>query len=330
MRTLVTGAQGFVGRYVCAALLRESSCTEVLGIGRSVEMPCSFSHRLSTRSEMQAPLPEDLALTLRDPRYRYEPMSIIDDVSLIKLMRELQPDYILHLASGLRGDLDTSLIETNVQGTATLLHAVAGAGLATMPRMVIGSSGGVYGRFPDAYLPLTESTPCEPADVYSSTKLAAEHISRVVGRTHGVPVVIARIFNIVGPGQSERHVAGRFARDLHTYKSTGTTFSVGQLNSTRDFIDVRDVAEAILLLAKRGKPDAIYNVASGTETHVKTVLDLLLTCSAISEASYNLAADEFSEVVPRHCADVSALNHLGFIPHVPLSQSLSELFEYYR
>ncbi|MGI4758816.1 MAG: NAD-dependent epimerase/dehydratase family protein [Janthinobacterium lividum] len=329
MKALVTGAQGFVGRYVCAALLHEDPSTQVFGIGRSVETPHSFSHRLSLRSGVPAPLPEGLAATLADDRYHYTPLDILDGASLRRFIDEVRPDSILHLASGLRGDADSGLIKTNIQGTATLLQSVATIGMAVTPRVVIGSSGGVYGRFSDDQLPLTESTSCDPADVYSATKLAAEHIARVIGRTHGIPVIVARMFNIVGPGQSERHVAGHFARALHAHISAGTTFSVGQLNTTRDFIDVRDIANALLLLASRAEPDTIYNVASGDETRTQSVLDLLIRCSGLSRSCYAQETNELAGGVPRHWADISLLRALNFSPHISLAQSLSDVFHYY-
>jgi nucleoside-diphosphate-sugar epimerase len=329
MRLLLTGAQGFVGRYVSAAALRQHPEAEILGLGRSGPLPGTFSHTLCVGGAMRAPLPAELATSLSDPRFRYKECSIVDAAKLTHIIREFQPDRILHLASGLRGDADAALIVTNVQGTATLLSAIVAAQLSTPPHVVLGSSGGVYGRFSADSLPLTETTACDPADVYSATKLAAEHIGRVLGRTHDIPVSVARIFNIVGPGQDERHVVGRFARELHERARLGGEIGVGQLNTTRDFIDVRDVADALLLLCTRAAPDSVYNIASGTETPIRTVLDLLLRCSGSTCVCYSSPAHTRASDVPRHCGDITALRRLGFHPRVSLAQSLADVFQYY-
>lgn len=330
MRLLVTGAQGFVGRYVTAAALRQNPEAEILGVGRSGPLPGAFCHTLAVGGGIRAPLPAELAATLRDPRFRYMACSVLDAAQLTRTLREFQPDRILHLASGLRDDADDALILTNVQGTATLLSSVVAAQLSTPPHVVLGSSGGVYGRFSEDHLPLTESTPCEPADVYAVTKLAAEHIGRVLGRTHDVPVSVARVFNVIGPGQDERHVAARFARELHERSTLGGEISVGQLSTTRDFIDVRDVADALLLLCARAAPDCVYNVASGTETPVRTVLDLLLRWSGFTGVCHSSPAHTRASDVPRHCGDITPLRRLGFQPRVSLAQSLADLLQYYR
>lgn len=329
MRLLITGAQGFVGRYVTAAALRQHPEAEILGIGRSGPLPGLFSHTLCGDGATRAPLPAELASTLRDPRFGYVECSVLDGAQLTRRLREFQPDRILHLASGLRDDPNDKLIVTNVQGTATLLSAVVAAQLSTPPRIVLGSSGGVYGRFSADRLPLTETTPCDPADVYSATKLAAEHIARVLGRTHHIPVSVARIFNIVGPGQDERHVAGRLACELHARAGLGGEISVGQLSTTRDFIDVRDVADALLLLCARAGPDCVYNVASGAETAIRTVVDLLVQCSGFTGVCHSSAAHTRASDVPRHCGDIAALRDLGFRPRVSLAQSLADLLHYY-
>ncbi len=329
MKLLLTGAQGFVGRYVTAAALREDPEVEILGLGRSGPLYGAFSHTLAVGSGRRAPLPAELATTLRDPRFRYMACSILDAAQLTHILRDFRPDRILHLASALRDDARDTLIATNVQGTATVLSSVIAAKLSTAPHVVLGSSGGVYGRFSEDQLPLTETTACDPADVYSATKLAAEHIGRVLGRTHDIPVSVARVFNVLGPGQDERHVAGRFARELHARAALGGEICIGQLNTTRDFIDVRDVAKALLLLCARAAPDRVYNLASGTETPIRTILDLLLRCSGFTGVCKFSPSHTRESDVPRHCADITQLRHLGFEPRVSLAQSVTDLLHYY-
>src|SRR4029077_20358988 len=117
------------------------------------------------------------------------------------------PDLVIHLAASLRDQPPEELIRNNIGTTVALLEAVTGSGI-TPPHVVLGSSGSVYGMADGRSLPLTEDQPCAPIDPYSVSKRAAEDMSRILARTHDLPVSCARIFNPLGPGQDERHLCG--------------------------------------------------------------------------------------------------------------------------
>jgi nucleoside-diphosphate-sugar epimerase len=194
--------------------------------------------------------------------------------------------------------------------------------------VVLGSSGSVYGD--PASLPILESHHCNPADMYGLTKLAAEHIARVKARS-GFAVVNARIFNVVGPGQAESHVCGRFAAQLASPASSrGAALDVGALDTTRDFIDVRDIATALLLLAQRGERGGTYNVASGRETPIHFILSELIRIAGLNGQVRIAPQSGRPAGVPRHFADVSRLRRLGFVPDHPLTASLEDVFHYYQ
>lgn len=328
MRALVTGAQGFVGRYLIAELLASQSDVRIVGVGRSAACT-TFTHTVTWRSmRVAAPLPPELRSAAHDARYAYQPVDIRDRARFGRILREFSPDVVFHLASGLRDDAPHHLFGTNVEGTIDVLESVAAAGLA--PRaIVIGSSGSVYGL--PACLPIAEGSPCEPRDFYAVSKLAQEHAARIVARERDLPIVIARIFNIVGPGQDERHVAGRFAAQIAAVIA-GTSEArmlVGDLSPTRDFIDVRDVARALALLARSGAPGSIYNVASGLETPISQILELLIDAADLRgaldpEAKYLRLSD-----TPRVVADVARLHDAGHRDVVTLGRSLHDVLAYY-
>ena len=326
MRALITGAQGFIGRYLTAEVLQCDRKAEVLGTGRSPECAGFFSHELQGCG--RAPLSASLQNT-PDGRYRYAQADVLDRAKMRELIEWFAPEYIFHMASGLRDDPVEDLVSKNIAGTAALMSSVVASGLR--PTVVLGSSGGVYGRITAEQLPLTEETVVDPADVYAVTKLAAEQIGRIAGRDHGVPVVVGRIFNVVGAGQDERHVCGRLARELHVLmRSGGSDLLVGSLDTTRDFVDVRDVARALLLLARCGVPDGIYNVGSGVETAVREVLQCLASIAGYAGGWYESGVSSRQSDVPRHRADISRLSMLGFVPRYSLRESLQEVYSYYR
>lgn len=318
-RYLITGAQGLIGRYLTARILEREPEAQVLGIGRSARLDGFFAH-----AGGRAPMPPRLVACFNE-RFRYQPVSLRDTGALRDLFGSFQPHRIFHLASALHSAPERDLFETNVEGTASLMEAAS----ASRPMVILGSSASVYGE--PAVLPIPESHPCRPGDLYGVSKLTAEHLVRVKAERAGVPFVIARIFNVVGPGQTESHVCGRFAAQLASLADLpGRTLEVGPLEGTRDFVDARDVAAALLLLAHDGERGAIYNVGSGRETSVRTVLSELIRISALGARIEIAQRDGHSRGVTRHAADVSKLRALGFEPAYPIAQSLEDLFDYSR
>jgi nucleoside-diphosphate-sugar epimerase len=298
-RHLITGAQGLIGRHLAAQILAADPAALVLGIGRS---------RRSDRSFM-----------LDAGRHRYESVALGDTDALRRCVAEFRPDRVFHLASALHSAPRRELEATNVDGTASLVRALEGTGA----RLVLASSASVYGQ--PQRLPIDETHPCEPVNDYGSTKLAAEQLAL----RHGGDVVIARIFNVVGPGQNEDHVCGRLAAQLaRSGAGKPAALAVGPLGPTRDFIDVRDAAAALRLAADRAAPAAAINVASGVEISIRDLLSML-----VRVANVEVEVVERGEVAPgvaRCIADVTRLRQLGFAPRYLLEQSLRDLLESYR
>jgi len=290
-------------------------------------MDACFSHDVTVRgTRVRARLDRSLPKPGTDA-YEYEQVDLTDTPALRGLAARFQPDCVVHLASGLRGDDDRHLVQTNVTGTASLLAAL-GDTCRQPPAVVLGSSGGVYGAMTPADLPVAESAPCHPADVYAATKLAAEQIGRVLCAQYGMRYVSARLFNVVGPGQSERHVCGRFASLIAAATTSPPgRLRTGSLTSTRDYVDVRDVAAALVLLAQSGS--GTYNVASGIETSTGTVLQLLLRHAGLEG---RLQVEPTADVLPgvsRHVGCAQRLTSLGYTPTYTLADSLKDVWEYY-
>lgn len=327
MRILITGAQGFVGRYLTHEVLRRRAGARVIGVGRSPRTDAYFSHHVTIRgTQVRARVTPCLALHDTDA-YEYEQLDLTDTPALRALAARFQPDCVVHLASGLRGDDALQLAKTNMTGTASLLTAI-GEACRQPPALVLGSSGGVYGAIDPTELPVAEEAPCRPADVYAATKLASEQIGRVLCAQYGMRYVSARLFNLVGPGQSERHVCGRFASLIAgaACASPGR-LRTGSLTSTRDYVDVRDAAAALALLAESGS--GTYNVASGTETSTGTVLQLLLRHAGLEGRMQVEPTADVRPGVSRHVGCTRRLMSLGYAPAFTLAESLKDVLRYY-
>lgn len=328
---LLTGAQGFIGRYTVAAILTADPDAFVIGCGRSPVIRSDFTHSITLGSR-QAPAP--LPIALRDTierehsRYRYVQVDITERLAVRNMLDEYDPLVIIHLASGLRDDPSEALIRTNILGTVTLAQAAVAA-KRSLAKMIFGSSGSVYGKAP--ILPINEEYRGDPQDIYAVTKLAAEHAARVVTSAAPFQSAYARIFNVVGPGQEERHVVGKIAAQLTAISrhEQAPILHLGDLRPTRDFVDVRDVAAALVLLALHDRGIGSFNIAGGEETSIETVVQKLLSISGTQGVSikgdYNRSLD-----IGRHFADIAKLRALGYSPLVSLDQSLGDVYRYYQ
>jgi nucleoside-diphosphate-sugar epimerase len=319
-RHLITGAQGLVGRHLAAHILAADPAATVLGIGRSPRADGLFTHTVTAGGrQRRAPVPQAIQSWLATGRYGYESLHLSDAESLRGVVAAFRPDCVYHLASALHSAPDRELAATNIGGTASLLRAIEGTGA----RLILGSSAGVYGH--PQRVPLDETHPCAPVNGYGATKLAAERLAL----DHGGDVVIARIFNVVGPGQSEDHVCGRFAAQLAGARpGEPITLAVGPLAPTRDFIDVRDVAAALALAADRAEPRSALNVASGVEVSVRDVLSAIVRAANVEVRI--VEQGDVAAGVSRSVADVTRLQRLGFVAVYPIDQSLRDLFHWYQ
>ena len=329
---LVTGAQGFIGRHLIAHHLAADPHGTVIGVGRSRGQRETFTHEVRWGADrVAAPLPMPLRSALANPAYRYVAVNLLDRRSLTELLRAVEPRVVVHLAGALRDEPTPRLFEVNVLGTEALLEAIAAAGLRRPPRVIFGSSGSVYGAVAPAALPIDEDTRAQPIDPYAVSKHAAENLALVIARRHGIALSIARIFNVVGPGQDERHICGWLARQFAEARAgiTQGEITTGPLDTTRDFVDVRDVAAGLHLIASRPRPDPIYNLASGIETEVAQIFARLAKLAGRPNMRPPVPTGRRAQDMSRHVARIDRLGGLGYRPAYPIERSLDDLLTYY-
>ncbi|MBV8491587.1 MAG: GDP-mannose 4,6-dehydratase [Candidatus Eremiobacteraeota bacterium] len=257
MRALVTGASGLVGGHLVEALQREGA--DVLACSGPGELSESF-------------FPLDLA----------EPASIRAALDVAR------PTVIFHLAAQtFVPDSFASPLRTydvNAIGCARLTQAIREyvAGGGEMPRILFTSSAEVYGKRDPADYPLRENLDVRPATPYAASKAAAEAMLLGEARSLGMDVVVARSFNHIGPGQSDRFVVPSFAAQLARIAAgQPPLLEVGNLEAARDFLDVRDVVAAYLALARDGERGEVYNVCSGVAVKIRDVLRMLITIANV-------------------------------------------------
>lgn len=325
-RYLVTGAQGFLGRYLVHELLSRSEDCAILGIGRSPREDAHFLYRLTCADRsVAAPLPERLRSST-SPRYSYLPVDLLGS-ELPRVLSKFRPTAVIHLAASLRGDSDASIMQNNLRSTECLLRALLASG-THLQMLLLASSGGVYGK--QEVQPIKEHVPAAPVDTYARSKLLSEEMVQNFAQRSGTPVAVARIFNVLGPGQDELHVAGRLVSQIGSLAMSGSPgIQTRSLDSTRDFIDVRDVSLALALLLEQQR-EGIYNVGSGIETRIGDLLMLFIQSAALA-GEVQIESDASAiDPIPRHTASIDKISAIGFTPIHSLAASCFDMLEYYR
>lgn len=258
---------------------------------------------------------------------------ILDGAALNRYFADTRPEVVYHLAgwADVGGSWSAPVItlRVNAEGTLNVLLAAAEAGVE---RLLLVSSADVYGKVAESELPLHEASPLRPVSPYAASKVAADFLGVQAWLGSGLPVVRARAFNHLGPGQTDRFVASALASRIAENERTGATdVPVGDLSARRDFTDVRDVVRAYRMLVTDGEAGEAYNVCSGVDMAVQDLADRLL---ALSDASMELTLDP-SRLRP---VDVPALRGdpakihaaTGWTPEIPIDQTLTDLLDQWR
>jgi len=299
LRVLVTGANGFAGRHVVAALRARNHVVVGAGHVRDGDV--------------------DAGLDLDDP------------ANIHSVVAGAQPDAIVHLAGQAfvpAANADPiGTYNVNALGTARLLEA--GRALAPRARIVVAGSADVYGLQPRAAYPLRESIAPNPASPYAASKVAAEAFALAAAHTYGLDVVVTRAFNHIGPGQDARFVVASFARQLAAIAAGGPPLlSVGNLEAQRDFLDVRDVADAYVALAEGRAPGGVYNVARGEAVSIKEILRRLITIARVPVEVREDPERMRPADVPLIVGDAAKLREAtGWVPQISLERSLRDIYE---
>jgi nucleoside-diphosphate-sugar epimerase len=246
---LITGGSGFLGRHLLARLpARRFKGADVIAIGRRI--PANW------------------------PTGCFETVDLDDPDHLARVVARLEPALVFHLAGRTPPASSSDFYRSNTLGTLHLLDALRQSGRPC--RLVILGSAAELGPVPVEDLPVGEDYVCRPTEAYGLSKWLAT----VAGLSTRPPieVVVARVFNPIGPGLPESQALGRFANALA--EGSGTLrLTVGKLDARRDFVDARDVADAVLALAENGKAGDVYHVGTGQSHAVGDGLTRLIEMS---------------------------------------------------
>jgi GDP-4-dehydro-6-deoxy-D-mannose reductase len=303
VRILITGAAGFAGRHLAQRLHCDRDAT-LIG--------------LDATANPGLPLDEYLQCDMTDPE-------AVDEA-----VGQISPDRIFHLAGLLGGAPADAMWKVNVGGFQSLCRSLRRRHHKRgQIRMVVVGSAAELGTLGVSRLPVPEDAPCSPESDYGRSKLEVTRMALAEPADSPLAIVVARPFNLVGPGLSTRLSLGSFARQVVDV-AAGRQDAVrcGPVDARRDFVDVRDAACAFAGLAERGRPGQIYNVCLGRSYRIGDLLDLLRsqvsqTIPVMIDNSQRRTGD-----LPDIYGDPTKIDReIGWRPAISVEQSVADMFE---
>jgi GDP-4-dehydro-6-deoxy-D-mannose reductase len=247
---------------------------------------------------------------------------VADPEAMRRLVAEARPGHVFHLAGVREAPLD-ELLRVNVYGTANLLEAVAEE--APAARVVVVGSAAEYGETTSE--PVDEDQPLRPVTHYGAAKAAQGLVAGAVAVRRGVRLTRLRLFNLLGPGEPTSFVASAIAARIVAIQSGAALppLRTGDLETRRDFVDVRDAAGALRLAATRGEAGAVYNVCSGAATRIGALVEQLLALAEL-DVAVEPAPEPAAGNVRGHAGSAERLRGAtGWEPRRSLGESLADV-----
>lgn len=256
---LITGANGALGHAVTALLSKEKHYRVV-----------ATNHNRNNESNCQ--------------------LDVSDRLQTFSVLNKIKPDLVLHLAATYTNEFKEAYA-VNVEGARHLLDAVQEFNLHT--RILLIGTAAEYGAVLPEENPIHENHVLKPISIYGLTKTWQTQLSGLYA-SRGLDVIIARVFNLDGPGISERLFVGRLQKQIdEVLKGQKSVIELGPLNAIRDYLSISDACDQILAIAEQGKSGRVYHVASGKPIKMSEILTRYLSIHKLDKSIVSVS-DSFS------------------------------------
>jgi dTDP-glucose 4,6-dehydratase len=325
MKLLVTGGAGFIGSAVVRIAVQSGH--QVVNLDA-----LTYAANLA-----------NLAPVASSPLYAFVQADIRDRCALDAAFAAHKPDIVLHLAA--ESHVDRSIdgpgdfIETNINGTFNMLEAArrywVEQGRPESFRFHHISTDEVFGSLPsDPEIMFTEDTPYDPRSPYSASKAASDHLVRAWHETYGLPVVLSNCSNNYGP----YHFPEKLIPVIILNALAGKPLPIyGDGSNIRDWLHVEDHADALLLVATKGKVGRSYNIGGENErTNLELVQTICQILDRLTPRAEGIYADLITFVTDRpghdarYAIDPSRIhNELGWRPSVTVEEGLERTVRWY-
>lgn len=291
MKALILGADGFVGRNVYAEFKNDSSI-QTVSASRSGET--------------------DYMIDLQNP------------TSIRSVLEAEKPDVVINCAGVVSNDPNAY---QNGEFCRNLLSEIVANG-KPYPKVITSGSAAEYGVIDDVMKPVGEDTGLLATSDYGKSKVDEEKIAHTYATQHDMRVVVVRIFNPIGPGMGERFILTSLINQIKKIrKGEGEAITVSRLDSTRDYVDVRDVAKAVHAIAtsERNRYDT-YNIGSGQPTSNGRLIKQVLSSIELDKNPTIIESRELPEPTYAAQADISRLkSEFGWEPKYNLETTVEDI-----
>ena len=310
MKVLITGVGGFAGSHLADYVIN-NGFAEIFGIVRDAE--------------------KNENIRSREKSIRVFECDIVDFQSIFRVLKEVKPDIIFHLAgqafvpSSFEHTAET--FKVNVLAPINIFEAVKAVDIK--PRIVVVTSGEVYGETAGLLAVHTERSIPHPVNPYAASKTSIDYIAQTYKTYEGLNIVITRPFNHTGPRQKPSFVCSSLARQisLALKNNTPPVIQIGNVKPRRDFTDVRDVVRAYWLLGTvSNDKEFIFNVCSG---NIFSIEEIIRMYEKITGVKFELHVEEKrlrGYDIQLLAGSNELLHHAtGWQPEIPMEQTLRDL-----
>lgn len=314
-KVLITGISGFVGGFLAEHLLQQKKFL-VHGTYASDK----HTSRISS-------LPQAVSLHRLD---------LLNEKDVKKLLNQTKPDVIFHLAAlSSAGDSfkhPAEHISTNAAMQIHIFEAMLQCNLIHS-RVFVTSSANVYGEVRKEELPIDENTPLRPNNPYAVSKITQDFLALQYYLSYGLKTIRGRAFNHTGPRQYADFSVASFAKKIAEIEKgkRPPVLEVGNLQSRRDFTDVRDIVRAYVSLTEEGKEGDVYNIGSGKSIKLQDVLDILLSFTQVKiKVKQDRSLLRPKDITELLCDNSKLRSVINWKPEIPLEKTLKDTLDYWR
>ena len=317
---MITGIAGFVGSHLADYILANHPDVEIIGLVR-------------WRS------PSDNIRNILD-KIILEYGDLLDPFSLKKILVKHKPDVIFHLAAQSYVDFSylvpTGTLETNIIGTCNLLEVTKELKLSDGydPVVHVCSSSEVYGQVREDEIPIRENNPLRPASPYAVSKVGEDMLAYQYWLSWRVRTIRTRMFTHTGPRRGQVFALSNFAKQVAEIEEdlAPPIVKVGNLNSIRTFMDVRDAVKAYWLLVKEAPPGEVYNIGGQETMTVGQMLEKLLCISTRGDIAIEVDPRRLrpSDVTLQIPSTDKFYGVTGWKPEIKFEKTIHDTLEYWR
>tara|TARA_B100001250_G_scaffold213427_1_gene183050 strand:- start:3467 stop:4486 length:1020 start_codon:yes stop_codon:yes gene_type:complete len=325
-RALITGFTGMVGSHLADFLIKNTDW-EIFGICRWRSNMENIEHLIDKANS--------------NSRINILYGDLNDSASLDKNIKDSLPDYVFHLGAQsypkTSFDSPADTLTTNIIGTVNLLEAIRAFKDSNLinPVVHVCASSEVFGRVPKDKIPIVEDERFHPASPYAISKVGTDLVGRFYGEAYDMKVMTTRMFTHTGPRRGDVFAESSFAKQIAMIEAglISPVIKVGNLNSLRTFLDVRDAVRAYFMLVTINPMSGEYYNIGGTHTcEIGDMLNHLIGISTSKDIEVVVDKDRLRPIdADLQVPDTTKFtNHTGWSPEISFDQTMQDLLDFWR